>query len=254
MWIIPLSRHSDSPTSELSLRALALAGARKLHWSNPLHLRQNLYWCECAGRAIFLDAEADRYFGLSPAVNDAFLHLADSSMDPANSSALQPLISRGMLIEDEAERIFRAEWPLVPATHDLNADGHVQALPKDIALILMAELAATWHLRMRSFKWVLTDVSRRVGSPPPQQEPDQSLLAIAAASSAASLFTRSHDRCLVRALAVHSTCRRRGFASKLVFGVRSNPFTAHCWVQLDSAVLVGAFEQVRLYRPILVVE
>jgi hypothetical protein len=43
-------------------------------------------------------------------------------------------------------------------------------------------------------------------------------------------------------------------AAKLVLGVVAHPFTAHCWVQLGTAVLVGGFEQARLYTPILVVE
>jgi hypothetical protein len=36
----------------------------------------------------------------------------------------------------------------------------------------------------------------------------------------------------------------------LVFGVRMNPFRAHCWVQLGGQVLIGDFEQVRLFTPI----
>ena len=77
---------------------------------------------------------------------------------------------------------------------------------------------------------------------------------IAAASAAAAFVTRSHDRCLVRALAVHALCSRTAVRPKLVFGVAAHPFAAHCWVQLGSAVLVGGFEQARLHTPVLVIE
>lgn len=70
---------------------------------------------------------------------------------------------------------------------------------------------------------------------------------------AVSLVLRAADRCLVRALAVHSICRRHAIPAKLVLGVRMNPFGAHSWVQYNRAVLVGDVEQVRLYTPILVV-
>jgi hypothetical protein len=75
-----------------------------------------------------------------------------------------------------------------------------------------------------------------------------------AASDAAGILTRVHNRCLVRALALHSLCKRKGIGAKLVFGVIAHPFAAHCWVQLGSAVLVGGFEQARLYTPILVLQ
>ena len=55
-------------------------------------------------------------------------------------------------------------------------------------------------------------------------------------------------------LAFHSSCRKRGLETKLVLGVIAHPFTAHCWVQLGTAVLVGGYEQARLYTPILVLE
>jgi hypothetical protein len=36
--------------------------------------------------------------------------------------------------------------------------------------------------------------------------------------------------------------------------VIAHPFAAHCWVQLGDAVLIGGYEQARLYTPILVIE
>ena len=74
------------------------------------------------------------------------------------------------------------------------------------------------------------------------------------AASAAAFLLRSHDRCLVRGLAFHAACRKKGLDSKLVVGVIAHPFTAHCWVQAGSIVLLGGYEQARLYTPILVLE
>ena len=67
------------------------------------------------------------------------------------------------------------------------------------------------------------------------------------------LVDERQSRCLVRALAVHRACRKgRVAGSRLVFGVTAHPFAAHCWVQLGNAVLVGGYEQARLFTPILV--
>jgi hypothetical protein len=59
-------------------------------------------------------------------------------------------------------------------------------------------------------------------------------------------------RCLVRAVAAHAACCAAGVRPRLVFGVCVDPFRAHAWIQLEEQVLVGDFEQVRLFTPIAV--
>jgi hypothetical protein len=110
-------------------------------------------------------------------------------------------------------------------------------------------------LRTRSFAEVIEAIERegRSDRHPPRDQ-DSVVRVIAGALSAVSYVMPVHDRCLVRALAVHLSCARRGIRPKVVFGVIAHPFAAHCWVQLGNAVLVGGFEQARLYTPILVVE
>ena len=116
-------------------------------------------------------------------------------------------------------------------------------------------MRAGWRLRTRSLRDVLeTAASRGRNEALVPEHPNSSLGAIVTAANAVALLTRVHNRCLVRALAVHAMCKKRGIRPKLVFGVIAHPFAAHCWVQLDSAVLVGGFEQARLHTPILVVE
>jgi hypothetical protein len=80
---------------------------------------------------------------------------------------------------------------------------------------------------------------------------DVRLHRIAAAFAAAGLVIPAADRCLVRAIALHSLCRRMGIRPRLVFGVRLDPFRAHCWVELDGLVLTQDFEQARLFTAIL---
>lgn len=52
---------------------------------------------------------------------------------------------------------------------------------------------------------------------------------------------------LVRYLALH------GVSADWVFGVRTWPFAAHCWVQIGHTVLGDSVARVRAYTPILVV-
>jgi len=57
--------------------------------------------------------------------------------------------------------------------------------------------------------------------------------------------------CLWRAFLLLSLLRRAGQTAVWVFGVRTWPFSAHCWLQLDDAVLDDDPGRVGLYTPIL---
>lgn len=220
-----------------------------------LQLRDNLHWCDCSGRAVFLDIAEDRYFCLPASANDAFLRLAGGTMQPGDAERLHSLMARSLLIETSLSDPIRPPPRLTPPTHDLLDQPIADLRLISILRALAWELRAAWLLRRMPLQRVIAPaLNERLQWQRSGHHLDRSLKTIVSASIAASFFTRSHDRCLVRALAVQSACRRSGAKSKLVFGVIVHPFTAHCWVQLGSAVLVGGFEQARLYTPILVVE
>jgi hypothetical protein len=217
-------------------------------------LRDNLHWCDCLGRVVFLDTEADRYFCLPKAVNDAFLRLAARKAQSGDAERLQLLVSRGLLRKAGPRACIRPPPLIDPPTRDF-LDEAPRARLLRIFQALASELSAAWALRTKSFQSVINDtrIRRRTkGTAGFERHP--AIEEIVSAAAIASFITRSHDRCLVRALAVYSMCRKSGARPKLVFGVIAHPFTAHSWVQLGSAVLVGRYEQARLYTPILVLE
>jgi transglutaminase superfamily protein len=219
-----------------------------------LRLRDHLYWCNCAGRAVFLDVAADRYFCLPEKANRAFLRLAGARSQLGDSSDLAAMIQRKMLVEDKIELPFQSTPMCERAASDLlDGEPFRTGWPK-LLRALLAERRAESLLRNRPLLKILQDIEQENACKASIVRDAAELRAIASASRAASLVTRSKDRCLVRALAVHSMCRRQGLGATLVFGVRTDPFAAHCWVQSGKTVLVGDFEQVRLYTPILAVE
>lgn len=57
--------------------------------------------------------------------------------------------------------------------------------------------------------------------------------------------------CLQRAALLRRLLRRRGLAADWVFGVRTWPFRAHCWLQLDDVCLTDDPDHLRPYTPIL---
>ena len=57
-------------------------------------------------------------------------------------------------------------------------------------------------------------------------------------------------RCLPASLVTCLFLRRKGVDSRLVFGVRSHPFEAHCWVEQGGAVVDDDVDRLRAFTPI----
>ena len=216
----------------------------------PYRLRDNLYWCDCGGRLVFLDIEADRYFGLPSLAGETFKALAAGEPDRQSADRLTPLLAQGLLIEDPAASPLILP-PIEPAAGDMLQGPCPSPGAVLIGQALFAELSAAWSLRRRTFHEVLKYAVEGVaGRASRSVDADDLLPVLISASMTVSLFLRATDRCLVRALAFHSICARHGIDCRLVFGVRLDPFTAHSWVQRGGKVLVGDYEQVRLFEPI----
>lgn len=59
--------------------------------------------------------------------------------------------------------------------------------------------------------------------------------------------------CLYRAYLLRAFLAAQGHGVDWVFGVRTWPFNAHCWLQLGDLLLDDDLDRVRLYTPILTV-
>lgn len=59
--------------------------------------------------------------------------------------------------------------------------------------------------------------------------------------------------CLQRAFLLHHHLHRRGVACRWVFGVRTWPFLAHCWIQIDDLVVGDSLSRVGGFTLILAV-
>ncbi|HEY0310958.1 MAG TPA: lasso peptide biosynthesis B2 protein [Allosphingosinicella sp.] len=60
------------------------------------------------------------------------------------------------------------------------------------------------------------------------------------------------SRCLPRSMLLLEFLRLKGEEAAWVFGVRTHPFSAHCWVQCGETVLNDTIDHVRWFTPIAV--
>jgi hypothetical protein len=213
-------------------------------------LREGLHWCQCAGRIVFLDLLEDRYSCLSQGASAAFLALASGRGGPEEGERLRSLILRGLLLEDRAEGSLDRPVRLPPVSGDFVHEPYPRPSGQDLLRAVTCQIG--WGLLVRA-RPLATIVAQLEGRPRHRSSDPAAIgrieRAISAFAAVSGLFP-PQDRCLVRALALHAACRRNGLRPSLVFAVRMNPFRAHCWVQLGTKVLIGDFEQARLFTPI----
>ena len=79
----------------------------------------------------------------------------------------------------------------------------------------------------------------------------ETLLAQARLFNAVLPWSPVQGACLFQATLLLEFLAARGLAADWVFGVRTWPFSAHCWVQAGGAVLNDTVERVAPYRQIL---
>ncbi|WP_188064329.1 lasso peptide biosynthesis B2 protein [Sphingobium sp. KCTC 72723] len=217
-------------------------------------LRDNLYHCRSGGRSIFLDVDANKYFCLSDPMEQAFAGYIEGSSGTAHHE-LDTLVARGVLVPDKmSERIAAGVPPPIPIS-EIGAWASLDPSAFQVARAIAYQISAALSLRYTSLaavKFKIAERSARVRRCS-RQLPNAEIAKISAAFERTSLVLASADRCLVRSLALMSMMHAYGIAPRLIFGVRTNPFSAHSWVQLRDVVLNDTAEHARLFVPILVI-
>lgn len=118
--------------------------------------------------------------------------------------------------------------------------------------------AATWAaaaLRLRSLRSIVDRIASRSSRLDREEKSPQKRLhdAVAAFDALRPLMFTARDRCLYDSLALTRFLASEGLATQWVIGVKTQPFAAHSWVQAGTVVLNDLYENVRSFKPILVV-
>lgn len=218
-----------------------------------MRLRADLSWCVCDDRAVFLDLKRDRYFCLPPDCDALFRRWTSGEDD--SEARLASLVARRVLESGHDGDEKRIVAPMLPA-RDLATEPYQAARRADIVAAFAWQMRATIQLRSARLETIIGRLSRTgppLGKHDISSDQEGRATQIADAFAAVMSWLRSADQCLPRAIAARQLCNRSGVPSTMIFGVRLHPFSAHCWVQAADAVIVGEFEQARLYTPILVI-
>jgi hypothetical protein len=218
----------------------------------PIGLRPGVSFCEASGHLVFLDVTADRYFGLGDTAEAAFRRCLGAAASACKAAELGALIASGLVVEaPDVAPMQPCTPPPVPRASLLD-----QTLPPAKPLRVVRAIAGLVRTRLQLRAGGLASVVRSVAvrkqglrDAPGSASEIRNATAIYRASS---LFVRSHDQCLVRAVTLTRHLARRGESVSLVIGVHVRPFSAHAWVQFGDLLLNETCDGVRAYTPILV--
>ncbi len=194
-----------------------------------------------------MDVRGDGYSLLVDAVSEAQdAPVLQPTGVPLSAEAIETLRIAEMIDDLSADSSAALTKPRIALTTDRN-DGRV-ASPAAIVDLLLA-LAGAWMRMRRGLPCRNYRDRRSVGAACPV-----ALLQASVTLEAARLAVPTPRRCLPASLVTSLFLRRRGIASEIVFGVRTHPFAAHCWVEVDGVVVGDVLERVAAYTPICVAD
>lgn len=203
-----------------------------------------VFFAQVQDDIVVLDLNADQYHCLIDAA--ASIETADSGALRARDEATAlELINAGLATSTPQV----APRPLPPPAR-VELDNPAGApSPAEIVQAGATLFAAGIACRGKSILDLIAPDARRAA------RPDEIAAAeagrIVAAARAALPWIPLEGECLQRSYQFRQLLRRHGVHVDWVFGVRTWPFGAHCWLQIGDRVIADRLERVRRYTPIM---
>lgn len=219
---------------------------------------------------ILLDIPRDRYIGLHDSGDDLSQRIlgwpaprhTDLLETPQLDSeeTIQHLLDQGLIVKGALPkaptRWLRIEPPRI-ALIDGYENVETEITWRDFASVAWSVTLATGWLRWKSFRDVVSrfENRERKNTSFTNARPDLTRLRkrVAVFRRLRPLLFTAYEKCLFDSLALNEFLRLSGIAPRWIFGVRSDPFGAHCWLQLADVVVNDDPEHVQQFTPIMAI-
>jgi hypothetical protein len=197
---------------------------------------------------VILDVARDAYFCLPDAARGLRLRLGAQDLVGLDAGLGADLQAAGLATATDQAR--RAGLVFTPPTRDLFGCPRVRPSCAETLGFVWTLVTSGLAFHRQTFARMIASISDR---------PILDLGAAAARIERRALAFRAllpwspvQGACLFQALWLRLYLRQAGLDAAWVFGVRTWPFSAHCWLQSGDLVLNDTAERVAAYRPILV--
>jgi len=233
--------------------------------ARQFYLRDRVHYCETSDGVVFLDLRRGKYIGLGGTELQSIAPYLNASTDPGEASkniesSLDYLVAQDLLTTDPSQGRDGAppcrDVPVVAA-----ADLFEHMAPKisigQALRFLTACARAAFKLRFRSLGNAVATVRRRKlrrsnhGRRVPSEGELLELVSIFV--KLRPLVFSDYCKCLFDSLALTEFLAANDVYADWTLGVKTQPFSAHSWVQMTGIVLNDTPERVSAFSPILIV-
>lgn len=217
-----------------------------------LRLRPHVSYGMVGGRCIFLDLRRDRYLALDPSCQRAFDRARTGHPLCPEEPAARQLLSSGLF---SASHIAGGVAPVEVSVPTRSLPGAPSSSRPNLAtsFVLWAEIARARHALRTIPLERLIDAYRRRRKCLRAKRPARDVERLAQHYMAARLLVPIAPSCLQDSLAMAAWLAKRSCDATMVFGVKRDPFAAHCWLQADGWILTDAADRAAAFVPVLAV-
>lgn len=211
-----------------------------------LFLAPGVHAVEVAGDLVFLDVIADTYFCLGGA-SEAIALGPHGQVDVGHDDMAAQLMDAGLL-----SRCSNAPSVALPPrpTLSIRLDG-TRRIPMSLGVGFAAvrvTLSVGRTFARSAFSRLLEGPAASASA---HAAPTVALVEAVAQFERLRPWLPLQGECLLRSYHLRAFLRTQGLDALWVFGVRTWPFSAHCWLQAGETVLDEDLERLTAYHPIL---
>lgn len=233
-------------------------------------LAPDVFVCVADDDLVFLDLPGDRYLALQredaaglrslvhgwPAIPDRTDEASASGEARSLAAALR---DRGVLTEHISRGKDATPISVTAPTEELTSDviGKRPATRiLDAVLIAKACMTGKWLKRNRSIEQIVARMRnrrQRAGVAGRELDRNTAQRLLFHYGSLRTFFISTHNACILECIVLLELFAHYGIYPEWLFGVKTRPFIAHCWLQHEQLVLNDTMDRVSGYRPIMAV-
>ncbi len=254
---------AEDVPGQLSLDAVQPAGCTASSTAEPSQMQQSncylskhTFFCFADNHYVFLDLQNDEYTCLGRTQSEEFETMLHDGLDK-HSAIVQALLEKGLFVTDKAN----GKQP-VPQTVDVVSSSIMTGAsekerpsirPVHVMRFFAASGRASWNLRFNSIEHTVQRVQQRKAARQRagKVSEDADIIELFRIFQALRPYYPRPYLCLFDSLALVHFLAPFGVYPEWVYGVKLEPWGAHCWVQSDDLVVNDIVDNVNGYTPIM---
>jgi hypothetical protein len=222
----------------------------------PWRLAPDVHVARSGRDLVFLDVGQGSYFCLASSA-DKWTAAANGAITLGDPHLAEQLLAGGLIRSSSADHGLAGGEPLPAQGQDLGERELFSARRRPTAartakIAIRTAIDGALVFSRRGFGQLIAMAreERRSGGEP---RPSAAMIEAVNAFQDALVWVPRPGECLFRSFTLLRHLRREGFDARWVFGVRTWPFHAHCWLQAGDTVLEDTLDRLLPFTPILAV-